>query len=205
MSKSFFIALFFLTGAFLLTAAPSGRFEPKPQGPRYCKTDTTKSQLLFEDGKLNFEIVYGESSGAMQAASELAVVLEKALGVKPPVRKAKSGNIPALIVGDKEAAIAAGFDPDQLEWGAFQIKTSGNDIIIAGRDQPPYSEGTFYAVDEFLERFVGVRFYFPGNVGTIIPKLKKWSVPAPRHADTHLVQRRSIREQFPRQRTNPLV
>ncbi|MBR4674754.1 MAG: DUF4838 domain-containing protein [Victivallales bacterium] len=191
MSKSFFIALFFLTGAFLLTAAPSGRFEPKPQGPRYCKTDTTKSQLLFEDGKLNFEIVYGESSGAMQAASELAVVLEKALGVKPPVRKAKSGNIPALIVGDKEAAIAAGFDPDQLEWGAFQIKTSGNDIIIAGRDQPPYSEGTFYAVDEFLERFVGVRFYFPGNVGTIIPKLKKWSVPAIDLADRPDMQTRT--------------
>ena len=80
-----------------MTAAPSGRFEPNPQGPRYCKTDPAKTQVLFENGKLNFEIVQGKSRDAMLAAIELADVLKKALGVRPPIRNAKSGNCPALI------------------------------------------------------------------------------------------------------------
>ena len=192
MSKRFLTALLLLSGSLLLAAASGGRFEPKPQGPRYCKTDPAKTQVLFEDGKLKFEIVRGKSSAAAQAAGELADVLEKALGVRPPVRRTKSGNCPAIIVGDPEAAKAAGFDPDSFEWGAFQIKTVGNDIIIAGKEHPTYSDGTFYGVDDFLERFVGVRFYFPGEIGTIIPKLEKWSVPAIDVADRPDMQTRTL-------------
>ena len=68
-----------LLGAVSLSAAPAGRFEPRPQGPRYCRTDPSKSQLLFENGKARFEIVHGKSSPALQAAGELAEVLGKAL------------------------------------------------------------------------------------------------------------------------------
>ncbi len=189
--KSFFMPLVLLA-ALSLSAAPAGRFEPRPQGPRYCKVDGSKSQLLFENGKAGFEIVHGKSSPALQAARELAEVLGKALGVKLELRKQPSGKLPALIVGDEAAAVAAGFDPRAMEWGAFRIKTSGRNIILAGRDEFPYSEGTFYAVDDFLERFVGVRFYFPGDVGTVIPKLKKWVVPAIDLADRPDMQTRTM-------------
>ena len=51
---------------------------------------------------------------------------------------------------------------------------------------------TFYAVDDFLERFVGVRFYFPGDAGTVIPSLKKWAVPAIDLADRPDMQTRTM-------------
>ena len=31
-------------------------------------------------------------------------------------------------------------------------------------------QGTMYAVYDFLERFAGCRFYFPGELGTILPR-----------------------------------
>ena len=193
MPEKLLFALLLLCGAFAADAAPlSGRFEPRPQGPRYCRTDESRAHLLFENGQVKFEVVYGKSKGALRAASELVDTLGRALGVKPPLRKKKTGTVPALIVGDPDAARAAGFDPDKMEWGAFRIKSAGNDIILAGRDDPPYSDGTCYAVYDFLERFAGVRFYFPGEVGTVVPKLKRWRIPAIDLADRPDMQTRTM-------------
>ncbi|MBR4664622.1 MAG: hypothetical protein IKO93_12180, partial [Lentisphaeria bacterium] len=99
MLNKFPLALMLFAGSILLAAAPAGRFEPRPQGPRYCKTDPARTQVLFENGQANFEVVCGKSRGAQQAAAELAGILERALGVKLPLRKSKSGKVPALLVG----------------------------------------------------------------------------------------------------------
>jgi Domain of unknown function (DUF4838) len=40
-----------------------------------------------------------------------------------------------------------------------------------------YERATLFGVYDFLERFAGVRFYFPGEIGTVIPKHKTLSVP----------------------------
>ena len=194
MSKKSILVSLCLLGALALNAAPAGgRLEPHPEGPRYCRTDPSKSQVLFEDGKVNFEIVYTRSHRpSVLAASELAGLLCKALGVKLYPKKQPSGKLPALIVGDAAAARAAGFDPRKMERGAFRIKTVGKNIILAGRDEEQFSDGTFYAVYDFMERFVGMRSYFPGEVGTIIPKLKKWVVPAIDLADRPDMQTRTM-------------
>ena len=176
MLKSIAVLLVAVT-AFSLSGTGK-RFDPKPVMKRFCKLDDSKKQLLFADGKANFEIVAGKTPFSRMAAGEMAEVLSKALGVKLHVRDRKSGKKTALIVGDQASAEAAGFDPSRLEWGGFCIKSFKGDIILAGLDNGSSSMGTFYAVYDFLERFAGVRFYFPGPVGTIIPKLKKWSVPA---------------------------
>ena len=107
LKKSILVPLF-LSGVLGLCALRAGRYEPHPEGPRYCKTDPSKSQVLFENGKVNFEIVSGKSSPAIHAARELAEVLGRALGVKLELRKQPSGKLPALIVGDEAAARAAG-------------------------------------------------------------------------------------------------
>lgn len=186
------LSLLCLAGAALLCAAPAGRFEPRPQAPRYCKVDKKKSQLLFEKGKANFQIVYGKSRWAMLGAVELAKTLTRSLGVKVWASAKKKPGVPAIIVGDVEAAKKAGFDPEKMEWGAFRIKSVGKDIIIAGRDDGVYSEGTLYGVYDFLERFAGVRFYFPGEIGTITPRIKKWVVPAIDVSDRPDMQTRTM-------------
>ena len=186
------LSLLCLAGAALLCAAPAGRFEPRPQAPRYCKVDKKKSRLLFEKGKANFQIVYGKSRWAMLGAVELAKTLTRSLGVKVWASAKKKPGVPAIIVGDVEAAKKAGFDPEKMEWGAFRIKSVGKDIIIAGRDDGVYSEGTLYGVYDFLERFAGVRFYFPGEIGTITPRIKKWVVPAIDVSDRPDMQTRTM-------------
>ena len=75
-----------------------------------------------------------------------------------------------------------------MDRDGYIIKTIGNKIVIAGVDDPVinpakgqvpnYNErGTLNGVYEFLERFGGVRFYFPGKYGTVIPRKKDWKIP----------------------------
>ena len=43
--------------------------------------------------------------------------------------------------------------------------------------QPCFRRGTLFGVYAFLERFAGVRMYFPGELGTCIPKAERIVVP----------------------------
>ncbi len=58
----------------------------------------------------------------------------------------------------------------------FLLKTVGNSLFLAGRDdsgQPlndTVSAGTLFAVYEWLEGQIGVRWVWPGELGTLIPK-----------------------------------
>jgi hypothetical protein len=69
----------------------------------------------------------------------------------------------------------------------------GNDIFIAGKDNAEknpekalkggawaqlYERGTLFGCYDFLERFIGIRFYFPGEIGTVTPKHDKLELPA---------------------------
>ena len=62
-------------------------------------------------------------------------------------------------------------------------------ILIAGLDDPKtdparaigwalfFERGTLNGVIGFLERFCGMRFYFPGELGEVIPAKKELSLP----------------------------
>ena len=88
---------------------------------------------------------------------------------------------PALVIGDCEAARKAGIDAGGLPIEGFVVKTAPNRVYLVGSTQalPPGSnqwapwlnEGTAWAVADFLERFVGVRWYWPTEVGgrSIVP------------------------------------
>ena len=39
-------------------------------------------------------------------------------------------------------------------------------------------KGTLFGVYDFLERFGGVRFYFPGEIGTVVPSKPDWKIGA---------------------------
>ena len=69
---------------------------------------------------------------------------------------------------------------------AFSLKTGEDGIVIAGKDDPSVDiesridkgnerslwmhRATLFGVYEFLERFAGVRFYFPGELGEVVPR-----------------------------------
>ena len=165
---------------------------PEPKIPRSIKVDKAVNTVLVKDGKVNFEIVVPSYAlkPAKFAAKEAAEFLSQAVGSTITVKNAPSGKVPAIIIGDCKLAAKHGIDPTKFDRDGFVIKTIGKDILIIGRDTDVDPLGiitafgdkghvaTVFGVHDFLERFAGMRYYFPTELGTVIPELKNWSVPA---------------------------
>ena len=122
------------------------------------------------------------------AAGELGRFLGEALGSAVPVTNVFLDGHAAVVVGDCAASRGAGVDISKLPRDGGILRTAGGRVYLAGFDDPKvdaralayaftsgirpnmYERGSEFAVYEFLERFCGFRFYFPGELGTIVPK-----------------------------------
>ncbi len=116
---------------------------------------------------------------ARYAAAELVHHVEKATGVKLAVvteSTLKPGPETRVFVGDSRAVREAGVAVDKLPAEAFVLRTSGPMLIIAGHDgggdplDPDTRAGTLWGVYEWLERALKVRWLWPGDLGTFVPK-----------------------------------
>lgn len=166
------------------------RFTPDPVSPRKIEVKSEGSLPIASEGKALCEVVIPAKSSSMlqYAGKQLAFYLKKIIGGEVTVRTEPSGNAAAFVLGT-EGAKLAGFDLAGLDRDGYIIRTVGNRIVIAGNDDPsanpenpksiPYmnERGTLNGVYEFLERFGGVRFYFPGEVGTVVPRRPDWQLP----------------------------
>ena len=127
------------------------------------------------------EIVLPEETPLLKfTATELQTFLEQATGRKPPVVKTPHAGSFSLILGDNDYAVKAGIKVSDLPEQGYFIKRDGNRVYLAGKDSATdaparngwsqcYRRGTLSAVYDFLERFADARFFFPGEMGTIIP------------------------------------
>ncbi len=137
----------------------------------------------------NLEIVVPVQTPVLDfAAMELQTLLKKGGIANCPIRQAPTQGAVSLILGDNELARKAGLDPAKLASEGFFIKRKGNQIFLLGVDDPRvdpkanrwkmwFKRGTLNAVYDFLERFAGVRFYFPGENGTVVPPCKILMLP----------------------------
>ena len=113
------------------------------------------------------------------AAAELTNFLSRATGRQVPVVGAPRPGRTAILLGD-----ASGMDVASLSRDAFVVSVCDGRIAIAGRDDPRkdpvqtvvagrdgrFERGTLFGVYDFLEREIGCRFYFPGELGECVPK-----------------------------------
>ncbi|MBO4646843.1 MAG: DUF4838 domain-containing protein [Lentisphaeria bacterium] len=181
----FGIACMALSAVLTVSAAETSKtvFKTHPVSPRKIVIGEKPVITLCKDGKVEFEVVKPANPAANQAANELIARLAQITGKKvKPVAKA-SGKVPAFYLGTCPEAKALGLDPEKLDRDGYYIKTDGNCIFITGVDSnaPGWDNqqrATLFGVYEFLERFGGVRYYFPGEIGTIVPKKKDWTLPA---------------------------
>ena len=117
------------------------------------------------------------------AAQEMTNFLSRALGVNVPVRTKLNPAKTSIVLGTNAWSCAAGVDISKLPQDGFVMRTSGNTIYIAGFDENRnplngvFPRATLFGAYEFLEKYVGCRFYFPGELGEIVPKLKSFEVP----------------------------
>ena len=116
---------------------------------------------------------------AAYAAEEFIEHVERATGVRLSVvteSEATAGDASRVFIGVTAASAAAGLETDGMRDDAFFLRVVGDDLFVLGleRDnEDPMSEaaasGTLYGVYELLERFVGVRWMWPGELGTVVP------------------------------------
>lgn len=151
--------------------------------------DETKPLVLAVAGVPKVEIVVGSKPCpvAAFAAAELRTFLGQVMGGDVAVVPQPTGSLTAIFVGAQDGLGEDAVDVAALPRDAFVIKAAGNRIVIAGRDDPRvdprrdlrgiYERATLFGVYEFLERFAGVRFYFPGPVGTVVPAQPDLRIP----------------------------
>lgn len=130
------------------------------------------------------------------AAGELNAILVRAFGAPLPVVRTPTAGRLSVVLGDCAEARAAGIDVAALAHDAFTVKVTPTRVFIAGRDDPALDlkdrlanadrhgctagdgeRATLFGVYAFLERHFGVRFYFPGDLGTIVPKASVVRLP----------------------------
>ncbi|GMU21052.1 MAG: hypothetical protein AMXMBFR13_11470 [Phycisphaerae bacterium] len=131
--------------------------------------------VLVRDGQPACTIVIATDADdhVKKAAGDLQLYLQKMSGAQVPVGTAAS------VSGDRVRIGVFGKPPIE-DWNgplpardAFAIETrtrpeGGTDLLLVGGD----SRGAGYAVYELLERFLGVRWYMPCELGEKVPARK---------------------------------
>ncbi len=163
---------------------------------------------LVENGKLKFAIVWDKDAEICPRAKKsiapavklLCEAFEKCTGKQPAVYdigEAVPASLPCrILVGGSKPAQEAGVDTAALPPQGFEIRTTAQGIIIAGNDSstnPDFnkdpldkygsSKGTLYGAYDFVERFLGVRFYFPGEYGSIWPQIRDFELKPANYRD----------------------
>ena len=146
---------------------------------------SASSATLTKD---NAEVVVAANAAPVVkfAAEEMTNFLARVLGAPIPLVNSPTASRASIFLGDSEWSRAAGVDVSSLVRDAFVIKADGDRVYIAGQDDPKtdpwyvldhgnwspvlFDRATLFGVYEFLERFADVRFYFPGELGTIVSR-----------------------------------
>ena len=177
---------------------------------KFQKTPAHAPVRLVENGKLNFAIVADlDAERRMQKKNRTDKSIEPALkilqeaffkctGVKPRILDVKDAGKAKymLVVGDNAITRANGVDVRKLPDQGLVIKSFPKGVIIAGFDSSliegynmdPLAKlgsslGTKFAAYDFVERFLGVRYFYPGEYGTLWPEVKNLTIKPVHYTD----------------------
>lgn len=181
MIASFFFRLFLV--ASLALAASVQAAAPVPQ-----KSGTSDGVFLVRAGEPTSVVVLPEDAGAWleQTARRFSATVERSTGATiPVVRPQAAADLPEdtvrIFLGGSDAASAR----DLPEEGYRLICQPGTITITAREDYPPdnrprpkpASRPTLWALNRILEENLGVRWLWPGELGTFVPPARDVFVP----------------------------
>ncbi|MBO4513400.1 MAG: DUF4838 domain-containing protein [Victivallales bacterium] len=185
--------------ALCMSLAWLGAFEYKNPALNPVKFEAAPSHgeiKLLVDGKMNFVIARAKNDGEDKVARDrrsvtlaeeaLVDAFERITGEKPKVVDAASeeaGKAPFVIsIGKNAISEKLGIDFNAFPKEGFIVKTFERGVVIAGDDgyltpsryhkfdRPQYRfNGTTHGAYDFIERVLGIRFYYPG-IGVYAPQ-----------------------------------
>jgi Domain of unknown function (DUF4838) len=120
-------------------------------------------------------------------AKLLQKYIEQSTGAKLPIKKESdniSGNV--ILVGRTKLGEKLNIPGKKLPPEGYLIKRFPNGVAIVGNIAANGEDkGTMYGVYKFLEDNVGVRWYFPSKMGTVVPKKQSIAIAAAYQASGH--------------------
>ncbi len=141
---------------------------------------------IVKEGKAQAKIVVPDepSAVAVHAAEEFQHHIQRATGVKLeiiPERKAALETEAYIYIGPSRASEKAGIGVLEMEPNEFVIKVTRNALFLVGKDSPgfrieltysdPADMGTLFAVYEWLDKQLQVKWLWPGELGTVVPRV----------------------------------
>jgi hypothetical protein len=136
----------------------------------------TPPLLIVKDYQANAVIVLSESpSGQVRtAARTLQSYIQKSTNAVLPITTSEPVNTISIEIGLTNFAKKQGLDFTNLDEDAFVLRTvdSHHFIIVGGSDW-----GTEFGVYSFLERFVGIHWLMPTEIGTDVPSNMNLTLP----------------------------
>ena len=139
------------------------------------------------------------------AAAEMTNYLSRVLGHAIPVVTAPTKGRYAIVLGTNAWSRAAGLRPETLPRDSYCVKIGPDRAYVAGCDDPARDlarqiaqgsiilhceHATLFGVYGFLDRHAGVRFYFPGELGTVVPPSPSIRLPEGNYSVTPRFARR---------------
>ena len=169
----------------------------------FAVAECCAGQIVLTADNAEVVISPGAPDITLFAAEEMTNFLSRAFGADVPLVTSPTRGKASVIVGTNQWSAGAGVNPRLLKRDGFVLKTdvAAKRIYVAGCDDSGYSlrskmtrppdawgqdaheRASVFATYGFLERFAGVRFYFPGEIGTIVPRTDAIYVPETEIAD----------------------
>jgi len=162
---------------------------------------------LVKDGKAQFAFVVFKSHGKYtggdwrDAHKVLTNAFFQTCGVMPELLDCEkdkdrlSSFKYKFLIGKSPLTDEMGLKVEDLRFEGFRIMTKGDTIAIFGCDEQvltpeqkkvPHggsNKGTYFGAIDFTERFLGVRYLYPGPYGTYWPKLEDVTIDPVSFAD----------------------
>lgn len=161
--------IFSLWIAFLSGITPS-------ETPKYLVKDEKATSAIVLQNRPQQVSSEDEAAKAIEQAvsraiEELQYHLERATGKRLPiVSENESHSIPEdhvrILIGPGSVTENLGLRFDAFDEQTYQISTIDNYLVLAGKSP----ESIQYAVHRFLDLELGVRWLWPGEVGTYVPQ-----------------------------------
>ncbi|MBE6362332.1 MAG: DUF4838 domain-containing protein [Lentisphaerae bacterium] len=129
----------------------------------------TVAASAFELGKKAVNIYYNRIN--TRPAMEMSQLLGKVFGKKFKAVQLKNADFknPGIYIGFEAPGVKYTLPADKKEFVATHADESK--VFIWGNDKENL-KGTLFAVADFLEKYAGVRFLWPGELGTVAEKRK---------------------------------
>ena len=156
------------------------------------------SEVPLTGDRAEVAIAPDAPSATRFAASVMTNYLSRVLGRDVPVVTAPTPGKYTIILGTNVWSRAVRLAPESLKRDSFCVKILPERAYIAGCDDPKLNiekgiangnvaaleRATLFGVHEFLERHVGLRFYFPGELGTVVPRAATLNLPVTSYSVT---------------------